>query len=188
MSQSAPPSGRWGRYVPLLIAGGFFLVFYFALFGGDPGRLPSALEGKRLPSFSLAWQGAPASLSDRDLITGQPVLLNVFASWCGPCRDEHPLLMQLAAQGVPIFGLNMKDAPDAAQRFLGQLGNPYRAIGADRSGAVGIELGVYGVPETFVLDGQGRVLTRYAGPLTPDVLKTDILPYLASQSLGATTP
>jgi len=175
MSQSAPPAGRWGRYAPLVIAAGFFLVFYFALFGGDPGRLPSALEGKRLPSFSLAWQGKEAALTARDLVTGQPVLLNVFASWCGPCRDEHPLLMQLAAQGVPIFGLNMKDAPDAAQRFLGQLGNPYRAIGADRSGRVGIELGVYGVPETFVLDAQGRVLTRYAGPLTPDVLKTEIL-------------
>ena len=183
MSQSAPPAGRWGRYAPLVIAAGFFLVFYFALFGGDPGRLPSALEGKRLPSFSLAWQGKEAALTARDLVTGQPVLLNVFASWCGPCRDEHPLLMQLAAQGVPIFGLNMKDAPDAAQRFLGQLGNPYRAIGADRSGRVGIELGVYGVPETFVLDAQGRVLTRYAGPLTPDVLKTEILPYLASPSL-----
>jgi cytochrome c biogenesis protein CcmG/thiol:disulfide interchange protein DsbE len=188
MSQSAPPAGRWGRYAPLVIAAGFFLVFYFALFGGDPGRLPSALEGKRLPSFSLAWQGKEAALTARDLVTGQPVLLNVFASWCGPCRDEHPLLMQLAAQGVPIFGLNMKDAPDAAQRFLGQLGNPYRAIGADRSGRVGIELGVYGVPETFVLDAQGRVLTRYAGPLTPDVLKTEILPYLASPSLGVSKP
>jgi len=188
MSQSAPPAGRWGRYAPLIIAAGFFLVFYFALFGGDPGRLPSALEGKRLPSFSLAWQGEEAALTARDLVTGQPVLLNVFASWCGPCRDEHPLLMQLAAQGVPIFGLNMKDAPDAAQRFLGQLGNPYRAIGADRSGRVGIELGVYGVPETFVLDAQGRVLTRYAGPLTPDVLKTEILPYLASPSLGVSKP
>ena len=96
--------------------------------------------------------------------------------------------MQLAAQGVPIFGLNMKDAPDAAQRFLGQLGNPYRAIGAYRSGRVGIELGVYGVPDTFVLDAQGRVLTRYAGPLTPDVLKTEILPYLASPSLGVSKP
>ena len=188
MSQSAPPAGRWGRYAPLVIAAGFFLVFYFALFGGDPGRLPSALEGKRLPSFSLAWQGKEAALTARDLVTGQPVLLNVFASWCGPCRDEHPLLMQLSAQGVPIFGLNMKDAPDAAQRFLGQLGNPYRAIGADRSGRVGIELGVYGVPETFVLDAQGRVLTRYAGPLTPDVLKTEILPYLASPSLGVSKP
>lgn len=188
MSQSAPPAGRWGRYAPLVIAAGFFLVFYFALFGGDPGRLPSALEGKRLPSFSLAWQGKEAALTARDLVTGQPVLLNVFASWCGPCRDEHPLLMQLAARGVPIFGLNMKDAPDAAQRFLGQLGNPYRAIGADRSGRVGIELGVYGVPETFVLDAQGRVLTRYAGPLTPDVLKTEILPYLASPSLGVSKP
>ena len=188
MSQSAPPAGRWGRYAPLVIAAGFFLVFYFALFGGDPGRLPSALEGKRLPSFSLAWLGKEAALTARDLVTGQPVLLNVFASWCGPCRDEHPLLMQLAAQGVPIFGLNMKDAPDAAQRFLGQLGNPYRAIGEDRSGRVGIELGVYGVPETFVLDAQGRVLTRYAGPLTPDVLKTEILPYLASPSLGVSKP
>jgi cytochrome c biogenesis protein CcmG/thiol:disulfide interchange protein DsbE len=180
MSQHRP-ADNWARYLPLIIAATFFVLFFFALFGGDPGRLPSALEGKRLPAFSLSWQGEAATLRHTDLATGQPVLLNVFASWCGPCRDEHPLLMDLAQSGVVIFGLNMKDAPDAAQRFLGQLGNPYRAIGADLDGRVGVELGVYGVPETFVLDGQGRVLTRYAGPLTPAVLKAEILPYLSNQ-------
>ena len=102
--------------------------------------------------------------------------------WCRQLLiHKCVVLLDLAQSGVVIFGLNMKDAPDAAQRFLGQLGNPYRAIGADLDGRVGVELGVYGVPETFVLDGQGRVLTRYAGPLTPAVLKAEILPYLSNQ-------
>lgn len=168
----------WSRFLPVILVAALVVVFFSALFMGDPGRLPSALQGKTLPDFSLSWQGQEQALTQRDLATGKPVLLNVWASWCGPCRDEHPILMDLARQGVDIFGLNFKDTPDAAQRFLGRLGNPYKAIGADVKGRVAIEFGVYGVPETFVLDTNGAVLTRYAGPLTPAALKTEILPYL----------
>ena len=171
----------WMRFAPLAIAGGFAVLFLAGLFMGDPSRLPSAYEDKALPSFTLPGLASPEGFSDADLATGQPVLLNVWASWCGPCRDEHPALMQLAKAGVPIFGLNYKDNTAAAQRFLGRLGNPYRAIGADKSGRVALDLGVYGVPETFLLDDQGRVVTRHVGPLDEAVLRETILPYLQQQ-------
>lgn len=166
------------RFAPLAVAVGFFALFLAGLFMGDPSRLPSAYQDKSLPAFALDGLGESAGFTDQDLITGRPVLLNVWASWCGPCRDEHPALMQLAAAGVPIFGLNYKDNQAAAQRFLTRLGNPYQKIGADRSGAVALELGVYGVPETFLLDSQGRVVMRYVGPLDAKVLQGEILPYL----------
>ena len=181
MTDAQTKRASWTRFLPLMIVTGLVAVFFAALFMGDPGRLPSAFEGQKLPPFSLSWQGQTDALTDADLVTGQPVLLNVFASWCGPCRDEHPYLMQLAQQGVAIYGLNLKDSPDAAQRFLVRLGNPYQKIGSDMNGRTAIDLGVYGVPETFVLDGRGRVLLRYAGPLTEAVLKAQILPYLQRQ-------
>jgi cytochrome c biogenesis protein CcmG, thiol:disulfide interchange protein DsbE len=178
MTDSPPKRASLARFLPLVIVAGLVAVFFAALFMGDPGRLPSAFEGQKLPPFSLSWQGQEEALTNADLATGKPVLLNVFASWCGPCRDEHPYLMQLAQKGVAIYGLNLKDSPDAAQRFLSRLGNPYQKIGSDINGRTAIDLGVYGVPETFVLDGRGRVLLRYSGPLTEAVLKAEILPYL----------
>ncbi len=183
MTESQPKRASWGRFAPLVIVAALIAVFFAALFMGDPGRLPSAFEGQKLPPFSLSWQGQENALTDDDLVTGQPVLLNVFASWCGPCRDEHPYLMQLAQQGVAIYGLNLKDSPAAAQRFLARLGNPYQKIGSDFNGATAIELGVYGVPETFVLDARGRVLLRYAGPLNEAVLRAEILPYFQGIAL-----
>lgn len=178
MTQSAPPS-LW-RFAPLAVALGLAVVFFAGLFLGDPSRLPSAYEGKNLPAFSLPGLGQGDGFSSADLAQERPVLMNIWASWCGPCRDEHPALMQLAAQGVPIFGLNYKDNPAAAQRFLGRLGNPYVAIGADTNGRVALDLGVYGVPETFVLDGQGRVVYRHVGPLDARALETKILPFFTS--------
>ena len=154
-------------------------VFRRSFFGRSVA-LTSAYEGKKLPEFSLDGLTQDGGFASSDLAQGRPVLINVWASWCGPCRDEHPALMQLAALGVPIFGLNYKDNPGAAKRFLGRLGNPYTAVGADTSGRVALDLGVYGVPETFVLDGQARVVYRQVGPLDATSLKTKILPFFTT--------
>lgn len=176
------------RFAPLVVAGLLAILFLAGLFMGDPSRLPSAYQDKNLPPFSLpglvqkpGFERKPG-ITQADLATGSPVLLNIWASWCGPCRDEHPILMQLADAGVVIFGLNYKDNEAAAQRFLGRLGNPYQEIGVDKTGRVAIELGVYGVPETFLLDARGRVVARHVGPLDAKVLQEQILPYLQSQA------
>ena len=167
------------RWLPMLVAFGFFGLFYIALFAGDPTRLPSALTGQKVPDFALpGLEADSAGLRSSDLATGRPVVLNVWASWCGPCREEHPQLMALARAGVTVFGLNYKDDADAARRFIGALGNPYTRIGADTRGRVAIDFGVYGVPETFVIDGTGRIVSRFAGPLARAILESDILPHL----------
>ena len=179
MSEADRPT--FWRFAPLAVAVGFLFLFLAGLFMGDPSRLPSAYQDKPLPAFSLSGPQGTSGFSQADLATGKPVLLNVWASWCGPCRDEHPALMQLAKAGVPIFGLNYKDNEAAALRFLTRLGNPYQKTGADKTGKVALELGVYGVPETFLLDGQGRVVMRHVGPLDAAVLQDKILPYLQQE-------
>jgi cytochrome c biogenesis protein CcmG, thiol:disulfide interchange protein DsbE len=144
----------------------------------DPGTLPSALVDRPVPQFELpALEGADG-LSDADL-KGRVSLVNVFASWCVPCRVEHPVLMRLAEQGVPIFGINYKDPPDQAKAWLAELGDPFGKIGADRNGRVGIEWGVYGVPETFVIDAEGRIRHRHVGPIQARDLEQTLLPILA---------
>ncbi len=107
-------------------------------------------------------------------------LVNYWASWCAPCRVEHPTLEELAAEGVPIYGINYKDDPAKALAFLAELGNPYVAMGADASGRTALDWGVYGVPETFVIDGDGTVILRFAGPITGSVLEKTIRPALAA--------
>ena len=167
------------RWLPMPVAFGFFGLFYIALFTGDPTRLPSALIGQKVPDFTLpGLETGSAGLRSGDLATGKPIVLNVWASWCGPCREEHPHLMALARAGVTVFGLNYKDDADAARRFIGALGNPYSRIGADTRGRVAIDFGVYGVPETFVIDGTGRIVSRFAGPLARASLEREILPHL----------
>lgn len=175
--ETGSASSLW-RFAPLGVAVGFLILFLVGLFMGDPSRLPSAYQDKPLPAFTLSPLGDKPAFTRADLATGRPVLVNIWASWCGPCRDEHPALMRLAEAGVAIFGLNYKDNPAAALRFLGRLGDPYQAIGADTSGRAALELGVYGVPETFLLDGQGHVVMRHVGPLDETVLRETILPYL----------
>jgi cytochrome c biogenesis protein CcmG, thiol:disulfide interchange protein DsbE len=134
----------------------------------DPGVLPSALIDRPVPVFTLPpIEGrGERGLSSDDLANG-PALLNVFASWCVPCRIEHPQLDALAATGVPLYGLNYKDRPADVAHFLGELGDPFTAIGADASGRVAIDWGVYGVPETFVIDDKGRIVHRHVGPIMP---------------------
>jgi cytochrome c biogenesis protein CcmG/thiol:disulfide interchange protein DsbE len=146
----------------------------------DPSILPSALIGKPMPEFDLPpVEGVDRpGLSSADL-KGQVVLVNVFASWCVPCRAEHPLLMRLADQGIAIYGINYKDKPGQIDAWLGELGDPFRRIGADQSGRVAIDWGVYGVPETFVIDAKGRIRQKFVGPLMPQDVDQTLLPMLA---------
>lgn len=185
--RSEPVKGRVSllRWLPLALVLILFALFFTGLFMGDPSRLPSAYQGKPLPAFSLPpLNETEAGLAHADLAGDDIVLLNVWASWCAPCRDEHPQLMALAGQRIAIYGLNYKDAPKAARGFLARLGNPYRKIGVDRTGRVAIDLGVYGVPETFVLNADGTLLTRHVGPLSPEIWNDDILPLISRAASG----
>jgi cytochrome c biogenesis protein CcmG, thiol:disulfide interchange protein DsbE len=149
----------------------------------DPSVLPSALIDREVPAFELPpIEGRDESgFSSADLV-GEVALVNVFASWCVPCRVEHPLLMALAKQGVPIYGINYKDPPGQALNWLDELGDPFVKIGADRGGRVAIDWGVYGVPETFVIDREGRIRHKHVGPLMARDLERDLLPLLAELS------
>jgi cytochrome c biogenesis protein CcmG/thiol:disulfide interchange protein DsbE len=146
----------------------------------DLRLVPSPLIGKPAPVFDLpAVKGRTLGLSSSDL-QGEVSLVNVFASWCVACREEHPLLMRLKAQEtVPIHGLNYKDQPDDAARWLDTMGDPYTRIGADIDGHVAIDWGVYGVPETFIVDRQGRIAHKQIGAITPEILDQTILPLIA---------
>jgi cytochrome c biogenesis protein CcmG/thiol:disulfide interchange protein DsbE len=163
----------------LALAAVFGIYLYQVGIGGKTvAELPSALIDRPVPDFSLPpIEGDGVGLASTQL-TGQVSLVNVWASWCPPCRQEHPLLMRLAREGVPIYGINYKDKPDAAKAFLAELGNPFAAIGADRTGRVAIDWGVYGYPETFVVDRTGRIRYRHVGPIMPHDLKTRIQPLL----------
>lgn len=179
-----PRSRRVLVAVPLVIFLGFALFLYAQLTSGrDPQSVPSALIGKPVPKFDLpaleglTHNGQPvAGLNSADLDGTQVSLVNVWASWCVPCRQEHPILMQLAARGdVRVVGLNYKDKAENARRFLGKLGNPYSAVGVDGNGRVGIDWGVYGVPETFVV-ARGRILYKFIGPLSDRSLREILQP------------
>lgn len=184
--QDLPPRNRmrlWLAILPLAVFLGLAGLFYMRL-GFDASQVPSALIGKTVPKFNLpelSGAGLPG-FSDGDLRRGKVTLVNVFASWCGPCRDEHPLLMQLskdkalADKGVKIYGLNYKDKAGNALSFLKGLGNPYERIGADTSGRTGIDWGVYGVPETFVVKGDGTIAYKFIGPLSPEGVKSRLIP------------
>jgi cytochrome c biogenesis protein CcmG/thiol:disulfide interchange protein DsbE len=145
----------------------------------DPREVPSPLIGKSAPAFQLTKLDAPEQTLKRDDLLGKVWVLNVWASWCAPCREEHPVLVELARRKlVPVYGLNYKDTRANGQAFLKQLGNPYEASLFDGDGRVGIDYGVYGVPETFVIDRQGIVRLKLVGPLTPDSVRTRIEPLL----------
>lgn len=147
--------------------------------GRDPEALPSTLIDQPLPAFELAAvrPGDAQGLSTADF-TGRPMLLNVFASWCVGCRVEHPFLVELARQGVIIQGLNWKDPPGAGAAWLAEHGDPYTRVGDDPDGRTGIDLGVSGAPETFIVDAHGRVRHRHVGPITPEVWETELRPIL----------
>jgi cytochrome c biogenesis protein CcmG, thiol:disulfide interchange protein DsbE len=176
----APPR----RFRPLFllpVIGFVGLVAVFALgLHHDPSRVPSPLVGKPVPSFALPpIAGHGEGLASADL-RGKVSLVNVFASWCVSCREEHPLLLRLSQAGVvPIEGLDYKDKSADALRWLATVGDPYSLIGADRDGRVAIDWGVYGVPESFVVDRRGIIAYKEIGPITPDVLDRTILPLIA---------
>ena len=163
-------------FLPLLAVAGLFVVLGWGL-NRDPGVIPSVLIGKPAPIFDLPpVRGRTLGLSSQNL-KGEVSLVNVFASWCVACRVEHPLFMRLKAEGVvPIHGLNYKDRPQDAAKWLDDLGDPYIRTGADLNGRVAIDWGVYGVPETFVVDRQGRIAFKQIGAVTPKILEQTILP------------
>jgi cytochrome c biogenesis protein CcmG, thiol:disulfide interchange protein DsbE len=187
---SKSPWRRWSLALPLVIFAGLAGLFWLSLHSGDPSRLPSALLGKPVPDFTLppvdglnADTGAVGGFDTADLATGEPTIVNVWASWCVPCHEEHPLLTALAKEpGVRLYGINYKDDPAAARRFLGRYGNPFARVGADRSGRVAIDWGVYGVPETYVISGDGKITYKYVGPLTEEAIRDKLLPLLKEKA------
>jgi cytochrome c biogenesis protein CcmG/thiol:disulfide interchange protein DsbE len=164
--------------LPVVLLVGLAVLFAVGL-KHDPSIVPSVLLDKPAPAFDLPpLRDDNRGLATADLI-GQASLVNVFASWCGPCRVEHPLFMRLAEEGdVPIYGINYKDAEKDAKRWLRDLGDPYTRIGVDEDGRAAIEWGVYGVPETFVVDREGTIRFKQVGPLTEEVLEESIRPLL----------
>jgi len=177
---------RLGPALPLLIFAVLAGLFWYALQGGDPSRLPSALIGKPVPDFALApIDGLMADDKDvpgfaaGDLAQGEPTVVNVFASWCVECQVEHPMLLALSREpGIRLYGIDYKDDAASARRFLGRYGNPYSRVGADASGRTAIDFGVYGVPETYVITGDGKIAFRHVGPLTEAAIRDKILPLL----------
>ena len=172
------------RYLLPLVIFVLLVGFLAAGLSLNPREVPSPLIGKPAPAFSLPRLDAPGqTLSAQDL-RGKVWVLNVWASWCAPCRQEHPLIAELAKSGgAPVYGLNYKDKPADATAWLGQLGNPYTATVSDVEGLVGIDYGVYGVPETFVIDKGGVIRLKHIGPMTPEALRDSVLPML--RKLGA---
>jgi cytochrome c biogenesis protein CcmG/thiol:disulfide interchange protein DsbE len=166
--------------MPLVVLVALVGVFAVSL-DKDPSYIPSVLIDKPAPDFALppvAGLGAPGF--DTDSLKGHVSVVNVFASWCIPCRDEHPILMSLKDQlGVPIYGINQKDQPDNAKAFLAEMGDPYIAVGADTNGRASIDWGVYGVPETFVVDAKGIIVSKFVGPLDANSVKKALEPAIA---------
>ena len=169
---------------PPLVFAGLAALFFVSMQRSDPDQLPSAMEGRAAPAVQVVALGNGPELTDAMLREPGVKLVNFWASWCAPCRAEHPVLKTLQAEGVTILGVNFKDKPEAALQFLQDLGNPYAAIGADDSGRMGLDWGLYGVPETFVIDGTGKVILRHAGPITPGILEDRIRPALAEAAGG----
>ncbi len=191
----APKPARrlWLVFLPLLVFLALAGLFLLRLYGGDASRLPSALIGKEVPAFTLppvAGEDRPG-LTDADLRQGHVTLVNVFASWCVPCHQEHELLMQLAGDpalaslGVKIVGIAYKDEPENIRRFLGQAGDPYAQIGADRSGRTAIDWGVYGVPESFIVKGDGTIAYKFIGPMSAEAVRSVVLPEIAKAAESA---
>jgi cytochrome c biogenesis protein CcmG/thiol:disulfide interchange protein DsbE len=188
------------RLLPVLIFAGVAGFFAMALRSGDPSLLPSTLVGKEVPKGvfppieGLESNGKPeAGFTSADLAKGKVSVVNYWASWCVPCIEEHPFIEKLKSlTDVDIYGINYKDGADAARRFIGRFGNPYTAVGTDAQGRAAIDWGVYGTPETFVVNGKGQIVYKHVGPISEDSLKTKLLPAIekarATAGQSASTP
>ena len=182
----------WLRLLPLIVFALIAGVFAYALTKPDPSKLPSTLIGKQAPRLALGpleglqRDGIPTpGVGLDDLADGKPVVVNFWASWCAPCIAEHPMLVELVRQtGVRLVGINHKDAAANARRFLGRYGNPFTLVGVDGNGRASIEWGVYGMPETFVLDGRGRIAFKHVGPITAETLRRDLLAAITRAGQG----
>ena len=175
--ESAPRVRRWLVVLPLIVFGVIAALFLLRLYGGDPSKIPSALIGRPAPQTALpalqglTRDGAAVPGLDPALFKGKVSVVNVWASWCVPCHDEAPLLTEMAKDNrLQVVGINYKDVPENARRFLGRYGNPFSAVGVDGNGRASIEWGVYGVPETFVVGRDGNIVYKLVGPITPDKL------------------
>jgi len=168
-------SARFWRALPLLVFVALVVLLWFGL-GRNSEELPSALAGKPVPEMALPSLVRQGETVDENIFKGRWTLLNVWATWCPTCYVEHPYLLELARAGVPIVGLNSRDEDQAALDYLARLGNPYVDVAVDKSGDYGLELGVYGAPETFVINPRGEVVLRHAGDLSPRVWAQKIAP------------
>jgi len=187
------PRSSWRMALPFVLFMALTALFYVGLFSGDPSKLPSALIGKKVPAFdlppleSLVRNGVKvAGMSNNDLAKGRISIVNVWASWCIPCRAEHPFLVQLAEQSKsPLFGINYKDSTAGARRFLGRYGNPFVAVGVDAKGSTAIDWGVYGIPETFIVGGDGTILYKHVGPIDAGIIKKTLMPVIEKARSGS---
>jgi cytochrome c biogenesis protein CcmG, thiol:disulfide interchange protein DsbE len=193
-SETTPPARRgFLMALPLILFAGLAALFWFRLGVGDPSKIPSALIGRPAPQTTLpplaglVNEGAQVPGLDPAMFKGKVSVVNVWASWCVPCHDEAPLLTELGKdKRLQLVGINYKDAPDNARRFLGHYGNPFGIVGVDGNGRAAIEWGVYGVPETFIVGREGTIVYKLVGPVTPEnvdtVLKAEIDKALKSGS------
>ena len=178
------PRRRWLAYAPLVVFMALAWLLFERLGAGDPASIPSVLVGQSAPPLNLPGLDGAPGLTDADLRAGHVSVVNVFGSWCEPCHYEHPFLMALAAdealkqKGVVLYGVAQKDSAGNVRRFLGADGDPYARVGLDPDGRAGIDWGVYGVPETFIVRGDGTIVYKVVGPVTAETLESEVKPQI----------
>ncbi len=183
-AETAPRPRRWLVYLPLAVFAALAWLLFMRLYAGDPASIPSALIGQSAPQLDLPGLDGATGLTDADLRSGHVSVVNIFASWCEPCHFEHEYLMALAAdpslqaKGVAIYGVAQKDSAENIRRFLGAKGDPYAKVGLDQDGRAGIYWGVYGVPETFIVRGDGSLAFKLVGPMTAATLESEVKPQI----------
>jgi cytochrome c biogenesis protein CcmG/thiol:disulfide interchange protein DsbE len=184
-AEHSAPSRRLLALLPLIVVAILAALFFARLFAGDASRIPSALIGQSAPPLDLKGLDGAPGLSDADLRAGHVSIVNVFGSWCLPCHAEHETLIalagdkDLAAKGVALYGVAQKDEPENVRRFLGAKGDPYAKLGLDPNGRAGIDWGVYGVPETFIVKGDGTIAYKLVGPMDAQILANVVKPEIA---------
>ncbi len=195
-AKDAQGSGNVLRLLPVAVFVVVAGLFAFSLTWGDPSKLPSTLIGKPAPQSVFPDVGEVTvdnkqvpGFSTADLASGKVTVVNFWASWCASCVEEHPLLAELSnAAGVEIFGVAQKDDPADTRRFLARYGNPFARLGTDRSGRASIDWGVYGMPETFIVNGKGEIVYKQVGPISPEIMQSKILPAIAAAKAGSARP